>query len=207
MYLAFKVIAASLFILMLAQPLSAWPADAYRDIFEGARRNLPASLQRLLVDLEPTFSQPCPIAQTPDPDTIRAVANLAIQELSGSEGDLGRAVAAMRDLGCATAAMNDPSAVEMDDLVLAQKQNFAVVFYGWHPLIRDGNLSGYLEIRVREHQRLQDRFERTSELPSLSDQVALSPEFGLASLAFSHAITDVANVWMYVWTSVNGSLE
>jgi len=191
-------------VLMSVPPLAAWPAEAYRDIFENAVRTLPAPLQQLLGDMEPVFGQPC---DDGDPGVIESDAELAIQELSSPQGDLGRAVAALRDLGCAAAALNDPGDAKMDALVLEQKDKFAVVFYGWDPLIREGNLSGYLDVRNREHQRLKDRFRRTSELPSLSGQVELSPEFGLASIAFSHAITDVANVWMYVWASVNGALE
>ena len=198
-------------ILTSVTPSAAWPAEAYRDIFENAVRTLPAPLQQLFGDMEPVFGQQCeagdPEVKAGDPEVIETAAALAIQELSSPQGDLGSAVAALRDLGCATAALNDLGDADMDALVLAQKDKFAVVFYGWHPLIREGNLLGYLELRNRDHQQIKDRFGRTSELPSLSGQVELSPEFGLASIAFSHAITDVANVWMYVWASVNGALE
>jgi hypothetical protein len=126
----------------------------------------------------------------------------AIARFSDAGGGLPAAVASMRDAGCAAAEMNDP---DMDALVETQRSRFPVVFYGWHPAIRDGNLGGYLEARRTEIDNLASRFRRTSELPNRSEMVELSPEFGMASLAWSHAVTDVANVWLYIWISVNGS--
>ena len=117
---------------------------------------------------------------------------------------MSHAIGALKDAGCAVAAMNDP---QMDSLVEAQRQNFAVVFYGWHPDIQNGDLSEYLRIRAEERETLANRFGRRSELPNRTDDVTLSPEFGMASIAYSHAVTDVANVWLYVWTSVNGALQ
>lgn len=198
---------AALMIALSAAPASAWPADAYDDIFRIAVQTMPPALQRLIADLDPAFREPC---GAPDPVAIEPTAASVIQELSSPAGNLQRAVRLLRTAGCATAALNDPSGDTglgdaIDALVQAQLGNFAVVFYGWHPLIREGNLSGYLEVRLAEHRKLQARFGRSSELPNLSEQVELSPEFGLASIAFSHAVTDVANVWLYIWASANGA--
>jgi hypothetical protein len=199
------IVMSGLLIVAMARPAAAWPAEAYAGILERATRTLPAALQQLFTDLDPVFSLPC---ETTNPVVIEPAVELAIRELTSASGDLRLAVRAMREIGCGAAAMNAPSAEaapDMDRLVISQIDNFAVVFYGWHPLIQSGNLGAYLETRTAEHQRLRDRLERTSELPNLSDQVEMSPEFGIAALAFSHAITDVANVWMYVWAAVNGA--
>ena len=180
------------------QPLEAWPADSYPEIFAKAINVLPPALQRLMSDMESVLDQPC------GPVAIDEATRRAIQEFRNPTGDLRRAIGAMRDAGCAAAAANDP---EMDQLVRTEGEKFAVVFYGWHPVIRQGDLARYLEVRDEERRNLTNRFARASQLPNRSDTIELSPEFGLASLAFSHAVTDVANVWMHIWTSVNGAME
>ena len=189
---------SGLLVLASAQPAGAWPETAYSEIFANATRVLPPALRQLLEDMESSLHQSCLPAQTDQ------AAAQTIEELRSPNGNLARAVTAMKDAGCAVAAMNDP---KMDRLVESERENFAVVFYGWHPIIADGNLTEYLRIREAEHQRLLDRFGRSSQLPNRSANVELSPEFGMASIAFSHAVTDVANVWLYIWTSVNGALD
>ena len=191
----------SLFCLVMGvpgQPLEAWPADSYPVIFAKAINVLPPALQQLMSDMESVLDQPC------GPVAIDEAARGAIEEFQNPTGDLRRAIGAMRDAGCAAAAANDP---EMDQLVRTEGEKFAVVFYGWHPVIRQGDLARYLEVRDEERRNLTNRFARASQLPNRSDTIELSPEFGLASLAFSHAVTDVANVWMHIWTSVNGAME
>ncbi len=184
--------------LAVAQPARAWPEGAYSEIFNQARGVLPLPLKQLLEDVDTEFNPSCAS------DRVEEAAAEAIQEFSRPDGSLQRAIGAMKDAGCAIAAMNDPG---MDGLVASQQQNFALVFYGWHPLIEAGDLPGYLRIRNEETEQLLNRFGRSSDLPNRSEEVELSPEFGVAAIAFSHAVTDVANVWLYVWTAVNGALR
>lgn len=176
----------------------AWPDSAYRRIFNEAEKALPETLRRLLLDMSTVMDQPCDVMP------LREAVERAVSEFADSEGNPMRAVRALRDAGCAAAMENDPN---MDGLIEAQVARFAVVFYGFHPSIVDGDLDRYLSERSIERDRLAARFARTSELPNRSEQVELSPEFGMASIAYSHAVSDVANVWFYIWSAAGGPMQ
>jgi len=182
--------------LFVPSQLMGWPAPVLNKILHDAQYPIPTPFAMLLKDFDAVLVQPCKRL------SVEEAANTAVAELKKRSGDLSIAVAAVRDAGCAVAALNDP---QLDSLVSAQSNKFEVVFYGHHELIRRGDLAGFLKVRGQEREQLFTRLRRSSELPNRSDVVENSPQFGIASIALSHAVTDVANVWSYIWKAANGN--
>lgn len=181
----------------LLLPLYGWPNSAHINILHDAERAVPKKLATLLKDFDKVLIQSCAT------DTVESAVVRAISSFQKKNSDPAVSVAAMRDAGCAVAAVSDP---ELDPFIATNQSKFAVVFYGFDPLILDGKLNEYLKSRREQSARLLARLRRSSELPNRDSVLENSPQFGIASIAFSHAVTDVANVWYHIWKSSNGDL-
>ena len=97
--------------LLFPSQLGAWPSSALTKILHDAERPLPSDFSTLLKDFDQVLLQPCGRL------TIEQAAKAAIAELQKKQGDLSASVAAIRDAGCAIAALNDP---QLDSLVSTQ---------------------------------------------------------------------------------------
>jgi len=193
-----KLTATALLLILSCQTqVQAWPRASYLRIFQDARRPLPQALVTFLKDFDSVLLSPCrPMA------TEQAVKQ-AIEHLT-KKSDPRESVAALRDAGCAIAEMSDP---KLDGMAASQTEKFSVVFYGFDERLLKGDLPGYLEFRKQENERVFQRLRRYTELPDQSTAVETSPQYGIVSIAFSHAVTDVTNIWYYIWKEAHGDLR
>jgi hypothetical protein len=188
-------------VILLPANLQAWPTSAYVRMFRDAQRPMPKAFSTFLQDIDKILAEPC---RHPGAERLEDAVGRTIGQLSTKSGDLRAAAVAFRDVGCAVAAMNDP---QLDALVQSHGSGFAVVFYGFHPQILSGDLAGFLKVRTEERESLLRRLRRSSELPDKNNEVETSPQFGIASIAYSHAVTDIVNVWYHIWRQSNGDLR
>jgi hypothetical protein len=191
-------VTALLLLILPIEQVDAWPAASYPRLFQDARRPLPPALAALLKDFEPVLMSAC------RPLPVEQAVQKAIEQLTTKNLDPRESVAAIRDAGCAAAEMSDP---KLDDMVTSQKDRFSVVFYGYDERILKGDLKAFLKVRSDENERLLQRLRRYSELPDQSTAIETSPQYGIASIAFSHAVTDVANIWYHIWKEAHGDLR
>jgi hypothetical protein len=192
-----KAITLCILSALCASTLQGWPSSAYVNILRDAEHAVPKTLALLLKDFDRVLIQPCHPARIED-SVAHAIATFKTKNVSPAT-----TVAAMRDAGCSAASISDP---QLDAFVANNVSKFAVVFYGFDPSIQDGKLDEYLKTRREESQRLLNRLRRSSELPDRDDVIEHSPQFGIASITFSHAVTDVANIWYHIWKSSNGDM-
>jgi len=187
-------------VLVIAAPTpgGAWPPASYSRIFQDARKPLPKALATFLQDFESILRTPCRFI--PAEQAVEE----AINQLTRKDSDPREAAAALRDAGCAAANINDPM---LDGMVASQMSRFSVVFYGFDERVQKGDIKGFLAARKEESERLLQRLRRYSELPDQSTAVETSPQYGIASIAFSHAVTDVSNVWFHIWKEAHGDLR
>jgi hypothetical protein len=183
---------------LMVGTLHAWPAPAQTKIFRDAQYPLPKALAAFLKDFDSVITTPCRALPVEE-----AIAE-AIRQLKRKSTNPTDSVMAIRDAGCAAAALTDP---KLDPFVQSQYGKFAVVFHGYHERILAGDIKGFLASRTAEHAKLTARLGRSSELPDRTAAVETSPQYGVVSIAFSHAVTDVANVWYYIWKEAGGDLQ
>jgi len=82
---------------------------------------------------------------------------------------------------------------------------------GAPPELKEGDLEGFVMSRARQAARGYEligpafRDDGTPLSPDALDERSIP--FGIASVAYSQATTDIVRLWRYVWISVNGDLS
>ncbi|NLI46196.1 MAG: hypothetical protein GX414_03735 [Acidobacteria bacterium] len=97
---------------------------------------------------------------------------------------------------------------DFHNFVDCKHHRFVAVFNDYSPLLFvDDRSDLYLEAMAQRNRNYAHRiaalYREGGSSRTFDDR---SPAFGLASLHFSHTITDIANLWLYCWRRANGDL-
>lgn len=102
----------------------------------------------------------------------------------------------------------EPSHEDYERFFESRIAKFPTVFYG---LERDFRLESYLETMfgrsVRWAPLLREEYFRFGERRRASEFDDRSTGFGIASLAYSHSVTDLVNIYYYIWKEVGGDVR
>lgn len=85
---------------------------------------------------------------------------------------------------------------------------FPTVFYGLqHPLDLEAYLDATLTRSASYYPLLSEEYFRFGERRTSAEFDDRSTAFGIASLSYSHAVTDVVNIYYYIWKEAGGDVR
>jgi hypothetical protein len=230
---ALRVVAAVTVLLILPVDARAWTAPTRVRMVDDAMKLLPPTLRQVLEKrrkdvlrgmLQPMTREDRPDHRPPwDHGTLDASVNQAADALVASVGKSSFHVVAERFGGLAHYVADagfPPNAGGRGDekryahfagFAQSRRDRFPLVFYGHdNKALARGDLRGFT-IGVLERARTEDGTlaQAYAAAPSWDDPVAFddrSVPFALASLSYSHTVTDIVQAWLAAWNRCHGDM-
>jgi hypothetical protein len=226
---------AALGLLLVASPASAWAPGTQTTIAREAARLAPPDLARQIEKHQKTFeagvlapfqdSDPGRHMKNPDGSgtldrilyqevdaTVSAIrAHRPFEEIVQRLGRVAHYVADANNPLATAAADPDEARYFLDYLRYAQsaEPRFPLVFYGVPRFLDNKGVKPILNEALRRGRELYPLVGReyrkigyASGIGRFDDR---STAFGVASVSFSHAVTDVALVLRYIWLTAGGA--
>ncbi len=102
----------------------------------------------------------------------------------------------------------EPAHADFEQYFERRMERFPTVFYGLDPRF---HLTQYLEKTFARTANLSplmsEEYFRGGERRTSDDFDDRSTAFGIASICYSHAVTDVVNVYYYIWREAGGDVR
>lgn len=107
-----------------------------------------------------------------------------------------------------TAASLDAKHADYESYFEKRMPRFPTVFYG---LDRNLQLSAYLDRTLSRTSRfsplLEEEYFRFGEDHTSTDFDDRSTAFGIAAVSYSHSVTDVVNLYYFIWREIGGDVR
>lgn len=137
-----------------------------------------------------------------------------------SRAGLGEVVTKLGLIAHLVADANNPFHVSNSDANLAvsqvdfeayferKLQRFPTVFYGLEPDFRlDRYLASTFDRSANFYPLLSEEYFRFGERRTSEDFDDRSTAFGIASVSYSHAVTDLVNIYFHIWREAGGDVR
>jgi hypothetical protein len=228
-------LAAAAFLLLAPIAANAWTRASDLRIAQRSRELAPPDLQLVLRRFEPEFTRGIERAESDEGSELHHYFVLSRQgklrerieqETRGIirmiRGKESMALVA-EHFGVLThlvADANNPFHTSNDDPRLGPQHDdfeqyferrlarFPTVFYGLAPNFQ---LGSYLDRMVTRSSRLSpllgEEYFRGGEVHTSGDFDDRSTAFGVASVCYSHAVTDLVNLYYYIWKEAGGDVR
>jgi hypothetical protein len=230
---ALRVVAAVAALLIVPLDARAWTAPTRVRMVDDALKLVPPTLRQVLEKrrkdvlrgmLEPMTREDRPGHRPPwDKGSLDASVSGAADALVASVGTSSFRVVAERFGGLAHYVADagfPPNAGARGDerryahfagFAQSRRDRFPLVFYGHdNAALSRGDLRAFT-LSILERARTEDATlaQAYTAAPSWDDPVAFddrSVPFALASLSYSHAVTDIVQAWLAVWARCHGDM-
>ncbi|MBI1745788.1 MAG: hypothetical protein HYR55_04275 [Acidobacteria bacterium] len=140
--------------------------------------------------------------------------NVSFDNLVSEFGLLARLMADLEDPTPHAEAVSTATQLHHEFFALLEKKKakLPTVFYGYDAALfqkRDLRLflMGIAERSRLAGERLAGTYVNRGKVRAFADADDRSPAFGIAALYYSHTISDVANVWLYLWWQSFGDMR
>lgn len=228
-----RLLPSLLLILLPATAFAAWPEAALERIASKSVAMAPPDLRLVLDKHAPDFRE----GYRSDPSNegrhtfTVASGRGALRGMIKSETEaiikMLRERQPMRDVATRVGFLthlvsdaNNPFHVASSDPRLVQSQpdfeayfsrkvpKFPTVFYGLqHPLQLEPFIDATLRRSASYYPLLSEEYFRFGERRTSAEFDDRSTAFGVASLAYSHAVTDAVNLYYYIWREAGGDVR
>jgi hypothetical protein len=225
-----KRVLPALLIAFCASSASAWTRASDERIARKAAQLAPPDLRILIERYEPEYKQGLTRAQSDEgSDSHHAYADSGRLK-QRIEGEVGAAISALRTgqpmssvverlgfLAHFVADANNPFHIANDDPRMEASHHdfeayfekrlakFPTVFYG---LERNFQIRGYVDRAVKRtsgyYPLMSEEYFRFGERRSSAEFDDRSTAFGVASICYSRAVTDLVNIYYFIWKQAGG---
>ena len=197
--------AALLIVFLIPITASAWTRASDQRIAKKAAALAPPDMRLVIEKFNSEYQSGVSRAVTSDVRAqIDAETNAAIN-IVRTNRPMSQLAEHLGVLAHLVADANTPAHGDFEHYFERSQKKFPTVFYG---LDTNFNVPRYFEHTMYRTSRLQPLVESEYERAgSSSDFDDRSTAFGIASVCYSHAVTDLVNLYYYIWKEAGGDVR
>lgn len=198
--------AALLLVFLIPMTASAWTRASDQRIAKKAAALAPADLRTLIEHFNTEYQAGLTrgIANAPLRDQIEAETNAAIAA-ARAQKPMSQMIEHLGVLAHLVAEANTPARGDFEQYFERSLRKFPTVFYG---LDRNFNVPRYFDRTFMRTSRfsplVESEYARAERSEAFDDR---STAFGIASVCYSHAVSDLVNLYYYIWKEAGGDVR